>query len=81
MNLSLQPALHVCLSTFYNLIVGHLNTIHFGINVCSYVYSQYEVVNDCKSTVLFKFLQLKCILTPTYMGLDLCFKLTNGSLI
>ena len=79
---SAATALRVCLSMFYNLIVGHLNSIHFGINVCSHVYSQHEVVNDCKNTVPFKFLQLKCILiTPTYMGLDLCFKLTNGSLI
>ena len=34
--------------------------------VCSHVYSKHEVVNDCNSTVLFKFLQLKCILTPTW---------------
>ena len=29
--------------------------------VCFHVYSQHEVVDDCKSTVSFKFLQLKCI--------------------
>ena len=27
--------------------------------VCSHVYSEHEVVNDCKSAVQFKFLQLK----------------------
>ena len=37
--------------------------------VCAHEYSQHEVVNDCKSTVPFKFPQLKCLLTP------------NGSLI
>ena len=41
----------------------------------SHVYSQHEVVNDCKSTVPFKFLQLILI------RLDLCFELINGSLI
>ena len=34
--------------------------------VSSHVYSQHEVVNDCKSTVPFKFMQLKCILTPIW---------------
>ena len=34
--------------------------------VCSHVYSKHEVVNDCNSTVLFKSLQLKRILTPTW---------------
>ena len=33
--------------------------------VCSHVYSQHRAVNDCKSTVPFKFLQLK-LLTPTW---------------
>ena len=48
--------------------------------VCSHVCSQYGVVNDCKSTVPFKFLQLKLIFNSN-MGLNLCFKLINGSLI
>ena len=48
--------------------------------VCSHVYSQHEVVNDCKSTVPFIFLQLKLIFN-SHMGLDLCFELINGSLI
>ena len=42
--------------------------------VCSHVYSQHGVVNDCKSTVPFKSLQLKLIFN-SHMGLDLCFKL------
>ena len=48
--------------------------------VCSHVYSQHEVVYDCKSTVPFKFLQLKLIFN-SHMGLDLCFEWINGSLI
>ena len=48
--------------------------------VCSHVYSQHGVVNDCKSTVPFKFLQLKLFFN-SHMGLDLCFELINGSLI
>ena len=34
--------------------------------VCSYVYSQHEVVNIAKKAVPFKFLQLKCISTPIW---------------
>ena len=50
--------------------------LEFG---CSHVYSQHEVVNDCKSTVPFKFLQLMKMHFNSHMGLDLCFKLINGS--
>ena len=39
--------------------------------VCSHVYSQHEVVNDCKSAVPFKFLQLNYF--NSHMEIDLCF--------
>ena len=47
--------------------------VQWGLFVCLHVCSQHEVINDCKSTVPFKFLQLKFIFN-SYMELDLCFR-------
>ena len=64
----------------FHIQISHELIAGICLFLCYHVYSQHEVVNDCKSTVPIQISTIKMDIN-FHMELDLCFKLINGSLI